>query len=77
MSLDDVEPFPELHDFGPSTRSNNYTTHGKVRRRKSSALGGELPGDSDVAAFATLVTPPVTPTTETPVCILFFTYASI
>lgn len=65
MAKSDLEPFPPLVGTTTSATKENQTAHGKVqRRRKSSALGGELPGDSDVAAFATLRSPPMTPTAE-------------
>lgn len=66
MAKSDLEPFPPLAGTTTSSATKeNHLAHGKVqRRRKSSALGGELPGDSDVAAFATLRSPPLTPTTE-------------
>ncbi|ORX92435.1 TLC domain-domain-containing protein [Clohesyomyces aquaticus] len=61
-----LEPFPPLnvsHNF--VRRESHSHKHGDSsrRRRKSSGLGGELPGDSDVAAFATLAqsSPPLTP----------------
>jgi hypothetical protein len=60
----DLEPFPPLQGSGPYARKENQQTHGEVRRRKSSALRDELPGDSEVAAFATLRSPPLTPTEQ-------------
>jgi hypothetical protein len=68
MSKSDVEPFPPLQGLVHSSRSDKHKTHGKVRRRKSSALGGELPGDSGVPSLASLTTPPPTPT-EYAVCV--------
>jgi acyl-CoA-dependent ceramide synthase len=55
------EPFPPLHPDDntlprQTTDNSNMAVAGAPhrRRRKSSGLGGELPGDSDVAAIATL-----------------------
>lgn len=46
-----TEPFPQLNGGAPS---RNLTPIGIPRRkRKSSALGGDLPGDVDVPALAT------------------------
>ena len=53
-----TEPFPPLH----GASHGNGGTDGTVRRRrKSSALGSDVPGDVDVPAFAThrRATPPL------------------
>ncbi|KAF2687005.1 longevity assurance proteins LAG1/LAC1 [Lentithecium fluviatile CBS 122367] len=62
MASADVEPFPPLQNG--FSKKNVVRKEGMLRRRKSSALGGELPGDNDVAAFATLGkgSPPASPT---------------
>ncbi|PVH97763.1 acyl-CoA-dependent ceramide synthase [Periconia macrospinosa] len=56
----------ELDNIVTSQKSSSKTqngSNGKVgRRRNGSVLGAELPGDSDVAAFSTLGSPPATPT---------------
>lgn len=69
MASAETEPFPVLqNNFSKKdARSNGSTT----RRRKSSALGAESVGDTDVAAFATLGSPPATPV-ENSVCIESF-----
>jgi acyl-CoA-dependent ceramide synthase len=62
MASAEMEPFPPLQNqFAKQTAARK---EGVMRRRKSSALGAELPGDSDVAAFATLAkgSPPASPT---------------
>ncbi|KAF2015064.1 longevity assurance proteins LAG1/LAC1 [Aaosphaeria arxii CBS 175.79] len=63
MAQSDLEPFPPLSPQPVPQKGKKSS--GNVRRRKSSGLGGELPGDSDVAAFATLSTRPQTPSTPT------------
>ncbi|KAF2203230.1 longevity assurance proteins LAG1/LAC1 [Delitschia confertaspora ATCC 74209] len=54
MTESSLEPFPPLsppqHSFRHQASSNGTAR----RRRKSSGLGSDIPGDSDVAAFATL-----------------------
>jgi hypothetical protein len=64
----DTEPFPPLN--GSHEKEMKSAKSGSVRRRKSSGLGGELPGDSDAPALATMATPPATPT-ESSVCLYF------
>lgn len=67
MSSGDVEPFPALQTE-ISKKDGRSGKSGLVRRRKSSGLGAELPGDTGVPAFATLGSPPATPTEPT-VCL--------
>jgi len=64
MASHDVEPFPPLQsNFGPKESRNGTLAK---RRRKSSGLGAELPGDTNVPAFATMGnSPPTTPTETT------------
>lgn len=55
-----TEPFPPLN--GTTSRSSAKGADGtRLRRRKSSGLGGEIPGDVDVPSFATMrkSTPPL------------------
>ncbi|KAF2865168.1 TLC domain-containing protein [Massariosphaeria phaeospora] len=83
MASSDTEPFPPLvghiphreNHMGGYTTTTTTTANTNTRRRNSSALGGELPGDSDVAAFATfndnanghkIASPPSTPTEASP-----------
>lgn len=44
-----TEPFPPLHGAMPPSTSGNIAR----RRRKSSGLGADLPGDVDVPSFGT------------------------
>ena len=44
-----TEPFPPLHSAVPTNVGGGIAR----RRRKSSALGADLPGDVDVPSFAT------------------------
>ncbi|PSN66271.1 LAG1-domain-containing protein [Corynespora cassiicola Philippines] len=62
MAPSDVEPFPPLNP--QLARKESHNGNGTVKRRKSSGLGGELPGDSAVPSFATSgrASPPATPT---------------
>ncbi|KAF2733918.1 longevity assurance proteins LAG1/LAC1 [Polyplosphaeria fusca] len=53
MAQKDTEPFPSLNGTPPSARPMNGSSNTR-RRRKSSGLGGDPPGDSDVPALATL-----------------------
>jgi acyl-CoA-dependent ceramide synthase len=64
MASSDVEPFPPLQTE-QSTKQSRTGKSGSVRRRKSTGLGAELPGDTSVPAFATLGSPPATPTEPT------------
>jgi len=68
MASAEMEPFPPLQNH--FSKQTVVRKEGALRRRKSSALGAELPGDSDVAAFATLSkgSPPASPT-ELAVCL--------
>lgn len=73
-SARDVEPFPPL--LSDESRSEAQSGQGRSEsdtktrgRRKSSGLRAELPGDTNVPAFATLGSPPATPT-EPSVCLL-------
>ncbi|KAF2182051.1 longevity assurance proteins LAG1/LAC1 [Zopfia rhizophila CBS 207.26] len=62
MAQSGLEPFPPLngpHQFVRREGHKNPSSNTR-RRRKSSGLGGELQGDTDVAALATL-SPPTTP----------------
>lgn len=68
MASRDVEPFPPLQTEQPKKESRSLGKSGSVRRRKSSGLGAELPGDTSVPAFATLGSPPATPIEPT-VCV--------
>ncbi|KAH7068419.1 TLC domain-containing protein [Paraphoma chrysanthemicola] len=45
------EPFPALQ--GAPAKNSHSSSNGARRRRKSSGLGGEIPGDVDVPSFAT------------------------
>ncbi|KAF1969105.1 LAG1-domain-containing protein [Bimuria novae-zelandiae CBS 107.79] len=65
MVSGDVEPFPPLQTDHLSKDKRGNGKNGTVRRRKSSGLGAELPGDTSVPAFATLGSPPATPTEPT------------
>jgi hypothetical protein len=47
-----TEPFPPLSGT-TSRNSNNPSDNIRVRRRKSSGLGGDIRGDVDVPSFAT------------------------
>jgi acyl-CoA-dependent ceramide synthase len=62
MASAEIEPFPELQNH--FSKKNVAKKEGTLRRRKSSTLGAELPGDNAVAAFATLGkgSPPASPT---------------
>ncbi|KAF2005774.1 LAG1-domain-containing protein [Amniculicola lignicola CBS 123094] len=63
MASSDTEPFPPLHgSFAPKVQHRHHPH--SMRRRKSSGLGAELPGDNVGGSFATLdgTTPPLTPT---------------
>jgi acyl-CoA-dependent ceramide synthase len=62
MASAEIEPFPPLHNG--FSKPHVPQKERALRRRKSSTLGGELPGDSDVAALATLSkgSPPASPT---------------
>lgn len=44
-----TEPFPPLHGAVPPSTGGNIAR----RRRKSSGLGADLPGDVDVPSFGT------------------------
>ena len=44
-----TEPFPPLHGAMPPSTGGNIAR----RRRKSSGLGADLPGDVDVPSFGT------------------------
>jgi acyl-CoA-dependent ceramide synthase len=44
-----TEPFPPLHGATPPSTGGNIAR----RRRKSSGLGADLPGDVDVPSFGT------------------------
>ncbi|KAF2746183.1 longevity assurance proteins LAG1/LAC1 [Sporormia fimetaria CBS 119925] len=63
MAFSDVEPFPPLHDFSTHSTPQSHSQT-QTRRRKSSTLKGELPGDTDVAALATLHN--TTPASQSP-----------
>lgn len=65
MASAEVEPFPPLQSH--LSKQTVARREGTLRRRKSSMLGAELPGDNDVAAFATLGkgSPPASPTEAT------------
>ncbi|KAF2272489.1 longevity assurance proteins LAG1/LAC1 [Westerdykella ornata] len=62
MASTGIEPFPPLNGGQSATLAENQKAPRKSRGRNSSQLGGELPGDSGVAALATMGSPPVTPT---------------
>lgn len=68
MASAEMEPFPPLQK--QFSKQNIARKEGGLRRRKSSTLGAELPGDNDVAAFATLGkgSPPASPTEPTVCC---------
>ncbi|KAF2122583.1 TLC domain-containing protein [Lophiotrema nucula] len=63
MAYKDTEPFPPLN--GPAVRTSQQNGSAARRRRKSSGLGGELPGDNEAPALSTLGSGTVA---EAPVC---------
>jgi hypothetical protein len=67
-----LEPFPPLNVAHNFVNNHKNASGDNRRRRKSSGLGGDLPGDSDVAAFATLShqSPSMTPGTPVHIPIL-------